>query len=104
MKKRVFCLLLAMLLLTGCGGGNAETDTTAESAETSASEVPEETETEISDDLPDTDYDGYAYRILCDNEYIRFIHVTESTGEAINDARFTRNQTVGEIFNCSISS
>ena len=56
MKKRVVCLLLSMLLLTGCGGGNAETETTAESAEMSASEVPEETETEISDDLPEEDY------------------------------------------------
>ncbi|MBQ3179113.1 MAG: hypothetical protein IJB52_14935 [Clostridia bacterium] len=102
MKKRVFCLLLSMLLLTGCGGGNAETETTAESAETSASEVPEETETEISDDLPDTDYDGYSYRILCDNEYIRFIHVTESTGEAINDAVFDANANVMERFNVKL--
>ena len=83
MKKRFVCLLLAMLLLTGCGGGTAETETAAET-DALQEQQTEETETEISDDLPEADYDGYSYRILCDNEYIRFVHVTESTGEAIN--------------------
>ena len=101
MKKRVFCLLLSMLLLTGCGGGNAETETTAETAAVREQQT-EETETEISDDLPEADYDGYAYRILCDNEYIRFIHVTESTGEAINDAVFDANANVMERFNVKL--
>ncbi len=101
MKKRLFCLLLAMLLLTGCGGGTAETEAAAET-DALQEQQTEETETEISDDLPEADYDGYSYRILCDNEYIRFIHVTESNGEAINDAVFDANANVMERFNVKL--
>lgn len=101
MHRKLLCLLLALLTLTGCGGGTAETEPTAET-ETTVGVQTEETETELSDDLPEADYEGYSYRILCDNEYIRFIHVTESTGEAINDAVFDANANVMERFNVKL--
>ena len=105
MMKKTLALLLAFLMagsvLAGCGG-TAETETTAETTETAAADVTEETETEVSDDLPEADYEGYNFRILCDNEYIRFVHVTESTGEAINDAVFDANANVMERFNVKL--
>ncbi len=118
MNRKTIALFLALLMLSanavGCAGGEGQTDTTP-SDTTAVDNVQTETETERPyADLPETDMGGadmpvfIAYNVegadtlagVSKNEF----GATELTGEAINDARYTRNQTVGELYNCVISS
>ncbi len=117
MNRKTIALFLALLMLsvqaTGCGGGEQNETSSAET--TPEDTVQTETETARPyADLPETDMGGadmpvfIAYNVegadtlagVSKNEF----GATELTGEAINDARFARNQTIGEKFNCTISS
>ena len=67
---RILCALLAALILTSCAGGT-EKETTGDTTADTAAQTEAETEPDpaaarkaISDDLPDTDMDGYTYRVL----------------------------------------
>ena len=65
MKKfRYIALLLMLLQLTACGGGKTPQADDSTQPETSSETVSEETKNEISDDLPDTDLEGYEFRIM----------------------------------------
>ncbi len=104
MKKRLFALLLAALLLsTSCAGGT-ESETTADTtaADTTATTT---TETEDSWQYPDVDYAGGEYRVLnFDQLWDMYIHMdaTEQTGEILNDAVYDRNRKIEEELNCKI--
>ena len=114
--KKLLCVLMAgLLLLASCAGGGstepAEGDVTAPPAVTSGGETepaenepPVEVETEDPAtvfDLEVKDYDGKNVGILGTNWYniasnwtSPELKVTEMTGEAMNDAIFTRNTNV----------
>lgn len=112
MKKRwLSILLLCAMLLGGCGAAtenNAETKTETESDFVTES-TPVETEPELFPKLTDTlssqDYDGYEFHILTrgwepvKNE----MGSDELNGEAVNDAVYNRNLTVGEKYNMTIT-
>ena len=116
MNRNTIALFLALLMSLSTAAGCSDTEVQETTADTTAAETAAvETETERPyADLPEIDMGGADMPILVSynveggtenfgvskNEF----GATEMTGEAINDARFTRNQTVGEIFNCSISS
>ena len=103
MKKQwIAILLLAGLLLTGCGGA---ADTTTE---TSADTAVETAETEISYDpmIEAVDCGGRDYTILSrysdGSNYCYPYHeflAEEANGEAINDALFERNALIEEKYN-----
>ena len=127
MKKRIFLALMAALLLSStvsCGSDPTEpaVDTTAISQET----LPTEDEldfdsmtfierlshsrTQISDDLPDADYEGYAFRVghlyFPDepNHMYNLDWLAEDlNGDVLNDAVYNRNLTVEERFNIDLS-
>lgn len=108
MKKRLFILLLtALLLSTSCGQGavetNADTTDTAESTTTDLDTTPEETA--LKDDLPDTDLDGYNYRMMLHGNDTHIVNtfVSELTGNTISDAVFNKLTTVEDRFNCEIT-
>ncbi len=98
MKKRIFCLLLVALMLSGCGAaGETSTDTAAaanETVETVAPETEEPLEVEVKD------YGGFTVNIALSGNWEHFDFVAEEqTGEAVNDARYITNQAVAEMLN-----
>ncbi len=115
-KRRVLCLLLAMLLTlpfagcsSGAGGGEKESETVgAESAENTETETETETEAVISDDLPESDFEGYTYMIYNanpeSNDWFTTVFVTmeEDSGDAVPSAIFQRNVSVEDRLNIKI--
>ncbi len=114
MKTKLISLaLLAALLLTffascgGEGGPAAPSDTTAAGETTNAGgDAAETTAAKISyldANLPEADYNGYAFRFIqteptYDNPWWRIV-IPEINGEVLNDAIYTRNKTIEEAFN-----
>lgn len=108
---RIICLLLIAFLafssLYACasspdntpGNTDAPADTTAVSEES----------TRIPTGLPEGDYKGYDYRILCNGTdynihwYAKDIDTEQENGDVINDAVYIRNRTVEELYNVTIT-
>lgn len=102
MKNRIFITLLAALLCLGAVscGAPAEQDVTTD---TTADTTVETVETEQKPDLPDKDFEGFAYRILCTENDLKYLCSLESTGEVINDAVYDANMEVADQFNISFT-
>lgn len=109
-RKAITLLLLSAMLLSCVSCGNTETmettgtDTTAQTATETEPLDPMEARKLVSDELPDKDFDGRAYRVLtydfCVDDF-----VTEGmTGALINDAIYSRNTTVSDRFNVKIEA
>jgi len=106
--KRTLALLIAMLVslpvLVSCGGTAAGTETTDT---TPADTVPAETETtRLSDDLPETDLDGWTMRFLSHHDELSTedtFYAYELTGEVVNDAIYQRDIATKERFNCEFA-
>ena len=117
MKKRIATILLSLLLLlqaTACSesGNNADETTAPDAASQEITEevpVEEETEPVISDDLPESDFEGYEFVIFNSNPesntWFTTVHVDvdEDSGDAIPSAIFNRNLKVEERLNIKIS-
>lgn len=106
MKKTICLMLLCAMLCTaaGCASNDKGAETT-NSPDTTADTTPAETETtKILPDLPERDFEGYTFRGMTKGTasshwYSRDFYAEEITGEAINDAVYNRNATVGEKYN-----
>lgn len=95
-------LLLSFIFTAACAEKAAE-----ELADSStAVETRAETEPEISDGLPEADYEGYSFNILTrdSDHHIKEVYSLELNGEVVNDAVFARNRAVEERFNVAIKS
>lgn len=114
-KMRWLCLLLALLVTlpatAGCASGNNDTPVESVGAESNTAEnVETETETEevISDELPDSDFEGYTYMIYNanpeSNTWFTTVFVTceEDSGDAVPSAIFQRNIAVEDRLNIQI--
>ena len=109
-KKTIVTLLLASMLLSmaACGGGEAETAGTSDTAADTAVQSESETEVETSDPLGHldvVDMGGYAFRQLLrdSDQWIADMMAEEQTGEVVNDAIFRRNTEVEERYNCKFT-
>ena len=112
MNKRIAAVVLSLLLLLSACGESVENTDSPSAAETElAPEIVEEAETEpvISDDLPESDFEGYEYVIYNSNPetntWFITVHVVadEDSAEAIPAAIFKRNLAVEERMNIRIS-
>jgi len=110
MKKRFICLLLALLCTLptiGCSGGDKDTKETTPAQNTAATET--ESETELTDGLPETDMNGFNFHLLNTSQEtltwadMRFL-AEELDGEAVNDGLYNRRETIQDRFNCTITS
>lgn len=99
MKNRLFLMLLAALLCVSAVSCSTPNETVTE--DTTADTTIESVETEAKPDLPEKDYEGFAYRILTNEASLKYILSTESTGEVINDAVYDANMMVADQFNIS---
>lgn len=104
MKKKLsyysFVLLCVSLVSSyiGCAG---KADSDQNSTDTTADIV--ETQPALSDNLPESDFYGYEFRMLIrDNDiYVNDMYSEIETGDLMEDAIFNRNFKVGERFNIS---
>ena len=115
MNKRFTALLLSALLLlpmTACGESQENTDAPAAAETELAPEIVEEeaeTEPVISDDLPESDFEGYEFVIYNSNPetntWFTTVHVVaeEDSADAIPAAIFKRNLAVEDRLNIKIS-
>ncbi len=103
-KKLLALLFAALLLATGCGQTATETETAA-TANTTAVDT-EAKETELADNLPDMDMEGYHYRMWVSGtpERQAQAYVSELNGEIINDAVYNKLIAVEERFNVDITN
>lgn len=119
MKKRVFCLLFAALLLTGCAASNEKES--GNNAAIDAEDTKNETETETESTAAMTvtaqygtyDYGGYEYRILSPGPGEHFyyqirsdlneVYAEEMTGDLMNDAIYQRNLMTEELLSIKVT-
>ena len=92
-------LLVSTLLLTACAsdsGDAADTSVKDTSAETTTA-----AETEVHDNVPDLDFEGYEFRFLTSKTTSTYCVtvIEEQTGEVLNDAMYERTNTVADRFN-----
>ncbi len=110
MKRNILSLLLAVLLLTGCQAGEAETlsETDGTTPMDPVAEVETEAGTEaLMDDLGEFDFGGYTYRVMsCESggEDIYTFFDQELTGEILGDSLYLRNREIEERFNIQFES
>lgn len=110
-KKKILALLLAALLtasaMTACGESEVETnDTTAVDTTTSVADdatVGETTRAQIQDGLPDKDFGGRDFHLLTRALFYDDFMPEDMTGEAVNDALYTRNAKIMEKYNITLS-
>lgn len=117
MIKRIFIIFLAVIMIAGtvsCAKGGTAPDTT------SAAETNSETAAEIDyenlsllerlqidynavpDDLPDTDYEGYIFRIHTTGKSGDILGDPDNTSEVVGDAVYKRRVEIEERFNVKI--
>lgn len=114
-NQKWMCVLLCMLLLTGCGGGTgSDTETTADNSPKPA-ESESETETadpyEIANILPEElDFGGADVRFMIEKNWdgnftgmLDTIWVEEDTGDIVTSAVYNRNLKIADCLNVNIS-
>ena len=103
--KNILAMLLAAILLVGCGAGT-ETDTKgADNAAGTNTETETESvvETEEPFGVEKADYSGAQVNILLAGNWSFDDFIAEElTGEAINDARFNVNKATEDLLNVTI--
>lgn len=103
MKKFICIIFAALLLLSACSEKTSSSDT-PDTAETAA-ETVDSTALMYEDELPESDFEGYLYRIITrEVGYFNYkMNVDEITGDIIGDAIYNRNRTVESRFNIAIT-
>ncbi len=95
-------LLCGILAAVGCGS-----DTTDSAVTTEAAAATTTAETELTDGLPDTDMQGFEFKIKhFDGSWLSWaetiMDAETTTGDILEDAIYTRNRDIEERFNCKI--
>ncbi|MDD4773380.1 MAG: hypothetical protein PHZ09_07220 [Eubacteriales bacterium] len=102
-KHRPFIsALLVLFVLTGALSCAQNTETAQKEPENAVTTEPV-TEPQLKDNLPESDFNGYEFRILAFNEVnIKTIFTEEMDGNLVNDAVFEKLRAVEDRFNVNI--
>lgn len=105
MKRGLSAAIAAAILwsVTSCAGNTAPAINTTE-AGTDIQAVTGQESTEISDGLPQKDYEGRDFNFFCRTAQLYEFNVREQMGEVVNDAVYARNKAVEDRFNISIKT
>ena len=95
--KKLLCLLLAVSSLM-CIAGCRSKDTEGQK-ETVA--VTVDAEKEYLANLPERDYSGYEFTVLCTTQTENFYNIAEYNSELIPSAVYSRNLSVQEKYDIS---
>jgi len=102
--KRTTSILILMAMLAAsvasCGGEATTTDTTAAAEGDTTPAVTDAAVTEPVYELPKADFGGRDVQFYIGDTRSK-IHVTEETGDLVNDAIYRRNRKVEEQYNCN---
>lgn len=113
-NKRIICMILASMMLSGTGlvsCGNGGTTETTQNGTITETQTETETETKatmatVSAQYTGRNYEGYAVRIAdrdAQGDWDTFdVYAEELTGEVINDAVYNRNSLMEEMLNIRI--
>lgn len=111
--KKIISILLVLSLLSAflfaCAGKETGEDKVNGGAESTAAEEISGTTSDmdarknVSDGLPEKNYEGRKYTILMREEWNYEFEAEEQTGETINDAVYLRNLAVEDRFNVKIT-
>ncbi len=100
--KRSFALMLSVLMLVSVIASCAEAKDD-KGNNTSVPDVADQTETEtvLSDDIPEMNLEGFDFRMLIRNDkgWIEDMYSESISGDTMNDAIYDRNARVGDRFN-----
>lgn len=103
MKKRILCILFAMLLCSSfVGCGDSETLDTAEAGADGSIETETEDPYPYTSHLPSADYEGFTFNVMGEKMRDHYT-VEEQTGDVINDAVYERNMAVEEKYNIELT-
>ncbi len=113
MKRRLAILILAALtlgLFAGCSTVTTDESTAPSTQNPAAVEEAAEAAPDepvyISDDMPDTDYNGYDFRILScyfyNKELATYITFDEITGDPVDDVLYASRDNIQNRFNIGI--
>ncbi len=100
-----FCALLVAVvsgLGASCQSAPDAVETTGDEAAVTTG-ATEET-TELPDDLPDENFDGYEFMIATETENEWMVLAEEATGDVVDDALYERNIAVEERFNVKFTT
>lgn len=99
----VLCLSILLLTVSACGGntGTEQHITNTDTTVAKESAVPE-TEAQLTDSLPEIDFEGRTIQILTAAEQWSYFYEAEQTGNTVDDAVYQRNMAVEERFNVDL--
>ncbi|MHC1695840.1 MAG: ABC transporter substrate-binding protein [Eubacteriales bacterium] len=100
MKRKIFAFMLSFIIcstvLSAC---NSESNPTNTDIVTQPTMTVETTQAELTDKVPELDFDGSEFNILL-RTHVKYEFVSEGeTGEVVNDAIYRRNMKIQERFN-----
>lgn len=101
--KQIISFMLLAALLTSCGETVSDLPTDSDNSEnTSQSIDQDESNQEISDNLPEKNYNGDTFVIATEDDFTWMVYQEESTGDVIDDAIYKRNLAVEDRFGIKI--
>lgn len=112
MKKLIALMLAAAITasLLSCAGSLTDAQTTDKDMATAQTEATTEKldewgRTYVEDSVPDSDYGGQTFTVLCrsDDAYKIEFFTEEQTGEVYNDAVYNRNRAIEERINIKLN-
>ena len=106
----ILAILMVISLFAACsdssekGTGSVTTNKGAETEEAAETEPldPLEARKLVSDELPEWDFQGSTFKIVCEDDQLSHYTSEEITGDVVNDAIYERNAAIGERFNVNI--
>ena len=105
MKKRLFTILLAALMLSTACGQSAAEETAADTSAADTAADNAEAETALQDHLPEKDLAGYNYRMMVHGTDVHKAdtYIEELSGNLISDAVFNKIAAVEDRFNVDVT-